>query len=132
MLRRLRSFRWGSERLDPSLEPWSFSQGLRRRILSGTMETIRKLSLLLVSALLTVLAACTTPRADDSGVVEVRDVALTHVGATFASEQVNKELSGNAATVSPNLRNNSLIVIGNPEQMQSALEVIQRVDVPRN
>ena len=36
------------------------------------------------------------------------------------------------ATVTPNLKNNSLIVIGDPEQLQEALEVIERVDVPRN
>ena len=94
------------------------------------MSRLRTLLLLPLAAALVALAACKSGGSDDTGVVEVRDLLLTHVSADEATRRLREELGG-GATVTPNPRNNSVIVTGTSEEVAAAEEALQQIDVPR-
>lgn len=94
------------------------------------MRLLHTLLLLPLVATLALLVGCKSNTEPDSGVIEVRDMQLTHVGAEEATQALRKKL-GDGARVTPNLRNNSVIVTGTMAQVERAGELLSEIDVPR-
>lgn len=96
-----------------------------------TMRSLRRLLLLSLASLLVSLAACKGGGTNDTGVVEVRDMLLTHISADEATKLLRKKIGGPDTTVSPNPRNNSVIVTGTMASIKEAEELLKEIDVPK-
>lgn len=94
------------------------------------MQSLRLLVLLPLAALVALLVACKSGTSGDTGVVEVRDVDLTHITSEEAVRELRKKLGSADATVSANTRNNSVIVTGTTAQVEHVVELVADIDVP--